>query len=272
MWNQCSAEERSDARPDKAIAYTSRMGLRDLIRRYSRGRVLRRTLPASLGGAAVFVTPESALKLWSTDIERADPALFASARELVRPGEVVWDVGGNVGLFAFAAAYLAGPQGRVVVLEPDVFLASLLQRTASALPEGYARVQILSAAVSDQEGLAMLNIAEGGRASNSLGTGKSQMGGIRYQQPTCAVTLDRLLDEFPAPNVLKIDVEDMEYQALRGAAKVLESTPKIHCEMSSPEAFELLREAGYRLFNADVKPSERVILQDFAHNTLALPL
>lgn len=248
------------------------MDPRDLLRRYSHGRVLRRKLPADLGGAALFVTPDAALKLWRRNLEAADPALFASVRELVKPGDVVWDVGGNVGLFSFAAAFLAGPTGRVVTIEPDIFLASLLQRTAECLPPAYAPVAILSAAVSSEIGLAMLNIANGGRASNTLGKGKSQMGGVRYVQPTCTVTLDSLLDTYPAPNVLKIDVEDMELEALRGAQAVLQGSPRIHCEMSSQEPFELLASAGYSLFNADTPAQDRKPISAYAHNTVALRL
>jgi len=39
-------------------------------------------------------------------------------RRAVKPGDVVLDIGANVGLVTLEAAWLAGPAGRVVAVEP----------------------------------------------------------------------------------------------------------------------------------------------------------
>src|SRR5882672_8676247 len=109
------------------------MSVRRLIKRVSRGVVIRRTLPQRFGGGSVFVSPEAGgLKMLYPDVCRAEPALFELAEELVRPGDTVWDVGANVGLFAFAAAGRSGSAGRVLAIEPDVWLVSLILRSARA--------------------------------------------------------------------------------------------------------------------------------------------
>ena len=54
-----------------------------------------------------------------------DPELLRIAAALVEPGDVVWDVGANVGLFAAAAASRAGPTGRVIAVEADEATAVL---------------------------------------------------------------------------------------------------------------------------------------------------
>ena len=84
---------------------------------------------------------------------RVDPALVGLAAETVRRGDTVWDIGANMGVFSFAAAVAAGPSGRVLAVEPDNALVGLLRRSAAA-NHGHAPVDVLPAAVSDQESLA----------------------------------------------------------------------------------------------------------------------
>lgn len=106
---------------------------RRLAERLSRGRVLKRHLPREFGGGSVYVTPDAALRFWRQNLYKADPMLFDAARELVRPGDVVWDVGANVGLFSFATAALAGPTGQVLAIEPDL-LAGRFAAAIRAIP------------------------------------------------------------------------------------------------------------------------------------------
>ena len=107
-----------------------------------------------------------------------DPLLFQLVRQFVKQGATVWDIGANVGLFSFAAAALAGESGSVLAIEPDPWLASLMNRTAGRPVPGHAPVSILSLAISDRLALSQLHIAKRGRASNFLaGAGRSETGG-----------------------------------------------------------------------------------------------
>src|SRR5271168_2308423 len=103
--------------------------LRKLAERLSRGVVLRRHLPGDFQRLPLYVTPEAGLRHWFR-LSGVDRHLLAMARELVRPASVVWDVGANVGLFAFSAAAMAGPSGLVLAIEPDIWLAHLVDRSA----------------------------------------------------------------------------------------------------------------------------------------------
>lgn len=148
--------------------------------RISRNVVVRRRLPRDLGGRLLYVSPDAALGFWLPGGEHMDPLLFRMARQFVKPGAIVWDIGANVGLFSFAAAALAGQSGSVLAIEPDPWLASLISRTSSCPVPGHAPVVALSVAISDSLGVGQLYIAKRGRASNFMsGAGASETGGER---------------------------------------------------------------------------------------------
>lgn len=221
--------------------------------------MLKRRLPREFGGFPFFVSPEAALRYWHPDISKVDPFLLTMARELVRPNCYVWDIGANVGLFSFAAASLGAT---VLAVEADTWLSTLMHRSVllNKLP-----VTVLPAAISDRQGISQLYISDDGRASNSLsGSGPSQT--------VIAVTLDSLLDHFPPPEVLKIDIEGMEYAALSGARRVLQARPRIFCEVTDHhEAIgSLLEDAGYQFYAArDEGRSPRRLP---SRDTVAIPL
>jgi FkbM family methyltransferase len=250
--------------------------IRALLERLSRGRVVRRRLPPAQGGHALYVSPDAAMRLWRRDLGTVDPFLLKMAAELVRPGMTVWDVGANVGLFAFAAAFAAGPSGRVLAVEADAWLAALLQRSARTAPPAYAPVEVLAAAVADAPGTVELCIARRGRAGNHLKSvpGSTQTGGTREVRQVAAVTLDGLLDRSPAPAVVKIDTEGAELLCLRGAGRLLrEVRPVVLCEVGGENAREvgaLLRSHRYAMFDAARYPEGGPVGQP-TWNTVALP-
>jgi FkbM family methyltransferase len=257
------------------------MSMRKWAEHLSRGVVLTRHLPGVFSGLPLYVSPEAGLRYWRRDLSKVDPMLCRMVRELVVRGSVVWDVGANVGLFAFSSAALAGVSGSVLALEPDLWLAQLLTRSARRIERNgrpAAVVTVLSAAVSQDNRIAQLQIAERARASNHLldTQGSTQMGGQRAVQHTVTVSLDFLLEYFPAPTVLKIDVEGAEVGVLSGASKLLAtSRPIIWCEVhpeNSITVAELFSDSGYQIYAAALPAERRTPLRRASWDTLAVPL
>jgi FkbM family methyltransferase len=251
------------------------MILRTAVERLSRNVRLTRRLPSRVGGERIYVSPDASLKFWRWNLEKAEPRLFDWAQEFVREGDVVWDIGANVGLFAFSAASLAGASGYVLAVEADIWLAGLLRKSASRKSKRVAPVDVLPVAVSESLDVARFNIAARGRSTNYLDhtQGSTQTGGIRNSVMVMTITLDWLLERLPAPRILKIDVEGAEHQVLQGAQKLLSTVrPVILCEVSSGNAQQvgaLLRSYGYELFDLDVNQQERKPLPFPSFNTLA---
>lgn len=210
------------------------------------------------------------LRPWMSSI---DPDLLSLAAEVVKPGDTVWDVGANIGLFSFAAAMAAGASGGVLALEPDIVLTGLLRRSARS-NHNMAPVEILPTALADEVGVGRFHIAQRNRSTSHLdGFGSSQTGGVRSTELVPTVTLDWLADHFPLPRVLKIDVEAAELAVLRGGARVLSSGPTVICEVAGHNAVSvgnLLSDYGYTLYDAHQSCERRIPTAAAPPDTLAI--
>ncbi|HEX3968730.1 MAG TPA: FkbM family methyltransferase [Edaphobacter sp.] len=249
--------------------------LRTFAEKISRNRILKKHLPQDLGSASIFVSPDASLHHWKPGLQSD---LFDLARQFVQPGNTIWDIGANVGLFAIAAAQKAGPQGSIVAIEPDLWLASLLQRSAALQPPTAAGIHVMPVAVSKCVGIATLHIARRNRNSNHLSSipEHSQAGGTRGTHQVLTITLDWLLEQTEhstPPSLIKIDVEGAEIDLLHGAQNLLTNVrPILMCESqhrNRPEVTTILNQYRYKLYDWDADP--RVEVQTAAFNTLAIP-
>lgn len=236
------------------------MGLRAVAETATHRFVFRRRLAPPYRDVRLVVSTEAGLRYLRPRLDGVDPSLLRLVTSFVQPRQTVWDVGANVGLFAFTAAHRAGPAGRVVAVEADSSNVALLRRSTTLATPRAAPVDVVPAAVSDVTGFARFNIAVRNRSTNYLdGTGSTQTGGIRETQIVPTVTLDHLLGHFPAPEVLKIDVEGAEHLALAGATAVLAAHPVIICEVTgknSDAVRDLLSPYGYRFYNGELYNGE----------------
>jgi FkbM family methyltransferase len=144
----------------------------------------------------------------------------------VRDGDVVFDVGGNVGIYALYAA-LRHPRATVVVFEPEYANLHLLRDNIMA--NGLeSRVQVYPLSVSDRTGLSRLHVqdltpgaamhTESSAALRTTETGAD----VVWAEGTWAMTLDDFCAQSSLwPNAIKIDVDGGEGRVLAGAATAL---------------------------------------------------
>lgn len=175
--------------------------------------------------------------------------------ELVRPGDVVVDVGANVGHLALIAARKAGPAGRVIAIEPGARSYRLLADNAARnFPD---RIHPVHAACDERDGTATLYVSDYSEEFNSLRP-DTVIGGV-HRETVGARSLDSLCSELRvAPDVVKVDVEGAEWQVLRGLLGGSLAPPRaLLVEVYAPNAESFgyrpselcawLRERGYEL-------------------------
>ena len=161
----------------------------------------------------------------SLAIYRAIPFRARRLRRLyaqfVRPGDLVFDIGGHVGNRTRAFISLGC---RVIILEPQPVFAQLLSRRFARHP----MVTVLEAAVSDAAGRAQLAISDRTPTVSTMAASWRQarandegFSSVRWNRSieVETTTLDRLIDRYGTPAFIKIDVEGEEPQVLTGLSR-----------------------------------------------------
>ena len=143
-------------------------------------------------------------------------------RDLLRPGDLVFDVGAHVGTRARA---MRAAGARVVALEPQDPFSTFLRRT---LPRD---IRLVEAAAGGVETVAEMAVSSLHPTVSSLKAGFADEAGsapgfghVRWDrvQRVQVTTLDRLIAAEGLPRYVKIDVEGFELEVLSGLSQPVE--------------------------------------------------
>jgi FkbM family methyltransferase len=164
-------------------------------------------------------------------------------RLLLRPGDIAVDVGANIGAMTVGLAERVGPKGRVHAFEPQGPIYEVLRANTAPFPN----VTNHRAAAGAAPG----TIRVPPRDYDSVGNfgGVALGGGEGDEVPV--VTIDSL--NLPHLRLMKIDVEGMEIDVLRGAAQTIgRCQPALFVENDRDDRSEALIShifsLGYRLW------------------------
>lgn len=151
---------------------------------------------------------------------------------------LVVDLGANEGRWT-AALLAVAPNARVIAVEPAPAMRALLEQRFA----GHPNVRVVGKAVGAEPGTATLNVTE--HANNSSlrrpNAEHDAMYGdgfrVREEVEVEVVTLDDLLGDEVA-DVIKIDVQGLEIDVLRGAERALRTTRAVLLETNFVSYYE----------------------------------
>jgi FkbM family methyltransferase len=138
----------------------------------------------------------------------------------LRPGDVVVDGGGFLGLFALYAATKVGPTGRVITYEPDPALANLLERNVAL--NGLTNVTVV------RKGLWSSTTELYFDTRGNAGTidFKGERGRVLVQKISVA-SLDDEVERLQLArlDLIKMNIEGAEIEAAEGCRQLMERFP-----------------------------------------------
>ncbi len=172
-----------------------------------------------------------------------------------RPGDVLFDVGANVGTYTI---YAASRGHRVIAIEPEAGNYALLNRNIALNGlDGEATAYCMG--LGDREGLFMLNLSttQSANSQHQLGDAVDFEGKPfrpAFRQGAVGTTLDALAEACGIrPDHVKIDVDGLEAGVLRGGKRLLGSgnVRSVLVELNDSrtdhrDAMSWMRSAGYR--------------------------
>ena len=239
--------------------------LRDVVTLYLQSLEFknRRLLTTAMPAIEVVELPTFRMYVMSDDpligstiaaLRAYEPAVTRCIEARLGPGMTFVDVGANVGYFSLLAASRVGPAGSVYAFEPSQIDVKLLH--LSRLLNGFENVEVFPVAAGRGWGLSFY---DGAHSNGWVSPVSSSPEDVLSRTVVLSVPIGEVIPADGRIDVIKIDVEGAEFQALTGARRMLDrhhpaivtefSPPALESisHVSGPQYLEFLTGLGYRL-------------------------
>ena len=184
-----------------------------------------------------------------------EPESMSAVHRLVREGDVVLDVGANIGYYTVRFGKLVGSGGRVIAAEPTLNYRNILERNIAE--NGLTNVRILDYGFSDRADTVRIDIGPSSATMHS----PAGFDRVLFQETITISRLDDVAESLGLQRLdfVKIDVDGHEPFVLRGAWAVLgKYSPIILMEISHLHYFQAgvfgwdffseIRDKGFRIY------------------------
>jgi len=193
----------------------------------------------------------------------------------IKEGDVVVDVGANIGYYTLMFARSVGESGRVFAFEPDPVNFSLLERNVQR--NGYRNVELIQKAVAAQTGTLRLYLSETNRGDHRVYDSDDRRASIEIE----AVDLDSFFKGHDGRiDFIKMDIQGSEGGALRGMTDVLRNNAGVQLlteywpiglhrfGLAADEFFRMLQRLDFKIYhvNEEAKRLEPADLRELTHS------
>jgi len=186
-----------------------------------------------------------------------EPGTIAWIRDEVHAGDVVWDIGANIGIYSIPLGYrVRGSGGRVIAVEPSLAsAASLAENIAVNDLGGVVHLVCEPVAATTSDGAISISLThlESGKAGLQFRTDSDQSMSapmVRFVRSVSPADLQVLTGS--SPTIIKIDVDGLDFEILEGLKAILVSASRprlVSVEMrgDEPRFVALMESLGYEL-------------------------
>lgn len=205
--------------------------------RLGKGKDLLRQVALSKHSFCIFVNPylNGGVDEVVFDTGVWEPEITALIDQYLPVGGTCIDIGANIGFHSLYAASVVGPSGSVVSFEPLPRLQAQMQRSVEG--NGFHNVSVQPVALGMTKGTATLSLVDENIGASSLqNVDADRAVGTKVTVPVH--TLDSYVQDFSRLDLIKIDIEGSEFEALRGGENVIRRFRPVIILEFSPHVYE----------------------------------
>lgn len=182
-------------------------------------------------GHKFFLESEDTVNLatFGYEHEKFELNLFKNS---LKKGDIVLDLGANIGLYSLSAAKIVGNSGKIYSFEPDPITFKNLKKNIES--NKCDNVELINKAVSNKTGTIAFTSSENisSRSKNHIKSDdEPESNSIKIH----TIKIDDFFEnKVNVINVIKMDIEGAEFEALKGMKKIIDKNKhlKIFLEFS----------------------------------------
>lgn len=165
----------------------------------------------------IFIADPLAEDWYDKELEELEEIKLLKTGKL-KEGAKVFNIGAHQGVVAMVLCKCVGGNGEVVAVEPNYFNTEIAK--INFKNNDINNIQMLHAAIASKSGRVSINQSLNASVDNGLGN-------IEVD----SYTIDELSVKYGMPDIIFIDVEGYECEALKGASKTLAYRPDCFIEI-----------------------------------------
>jgi|WetSurMetagenome_2_1015567.scaffolds.fasta_scaffold85038_2 FkbM family methyltransferase len=166
-----------------------------------------------------------------------EPKTLKLYSKIVKPGDIVLDIGANVGAHTLPLARLVGDDGKVIAFEPTRYAIGKLSANIELNKELSDRISVNQIMLVSNEGETLESeiYSSWPLFEPSKNVHHQHLGKLKETKGAVAVTLDQIVRQMHINTIdfIKLDVDGHEYSILKGGKETLKAfTPIILMEFA----------------------------------------
>ena len=212
-----------------------------------------------IDGQKLFLDKEDSLLL-STRKNNYDKFAVECLKQIIKKGDIVVDLGANIGYYTLILAQLVGKSGHVYSFEPEPSNFEILSKNVKE--NKHEHVTLVQKAISDKNSKIKLYVSKRNLASHRIFDAEDKRESIEVD----VTTLDEYFQKSKKlVKFIKMDVEGAEGATILGASKIIEDSKNLVIMMEyfpkwikkfgdvPEEILKSLVEKKFKLFNINQK-------------------